>query len=204
MRSPSTAEEQAARHTQAVLQDTLAGARSVDALAERIALHIESLVPRGRARCLEIGGNATAGHAALSAAVQDRASRVDWRSMDLLSLAQEARKHDDRAVPFEEREFDIALICDVLRRTENRAQVLEAAGRLARRVLVKDHFEYGSYSRSMLQRYFTREAFTRLATEQQFVITALDCGLSLYEHVPVARTLMPPDCDFIAVLRRAG
>ena len=186
MRSPIAVEEQVARHAQAVLQGTLAGARSVEVLAARVALHIESLVPRGRARCLDIGGGATLGQA-----VQERVSRVDWRCIDMNALATEARKHDEHAVPFEEREFDVALICDVVHRDEDGAQVLEAAGRLARCVLVKDHFES-----------CTREAFTRLAGEQQFVITALDCGPSLYEHGQAARTLVPRDCAFIAVLRR--
>ena len=215
MRSPIALERQAESHKQAVLQDTLASARRVDLLAQRIAMHIESLVPRGRARCLDIGGDLM-----LAEAVQDHARHTDWRRVDVHAFAAEARQGGGRTVPFEEREFDIALICDVLHRTsQDGAQVLDAAGRVARRVLVKDHFEYGPYSRTMLRlrdlvdnwgegvsvppHYFTRDSFTRLATEQHFVITALDCGLSLNEHLPVARTMLRPDTDFIAVLRRA-
>jgi hypothetical protein len=212
MSSPMALGHQAEPNKNAVLQESLARARRVDVLAERIAMHIASLVPRGRARCLDIGGDT-----ALIEAIQEHSSRTDWRCIDARESSLEAAKYDGRTVPFEEREFDIALLCDVLHRTPDRgAQLLAAAGRLARRVLVKDHFEYGSYSRTMLrvldfvdnwgeggsvpQHYFTREAFTRLATEQQFVITALDCGLSLNEHLPVA--MLRPDSDFIAVLRR--
>jgi hypothetical protein len=213
MRSPTALEHQAASHKHAVLQQTLASAR-LDALAQRIAMHIESLVPRGRARCLDIGGDTT-----LPEAIHDHARHTDWRCIDVPALTAEVHKVDGRSVPFEEREFDVALVCDVLHRTpDHGAQLLAAAGRLARRVLVKDHFEYGSYSRTMLRlmdfvdsrgqgvsvppHYFTRESFARLAMEQRFVITALDCGLALNEHVPVARTLLRPDTDFIAVLRR--
>jgi SAM-dependent methyltransferase len=193
-------------------------------LADRIALHIESLVPRGRARCLDVG----CGDMTLAEAVQSRASRTDWRCIDVHSLPTELRQDqrwnkyrefDGQTIPHGDREFDIALLCDVLHHApENAARLLAEAGRVAQRVLVKDHFEYGSYSRTMLrlkdlvgnwgddvsvpQRYFTREAFARLATEQRFIITALDCGLSLYEHLPVARTVLRPDWDFIAVLRR--
>ena len=198
----------------AILEQTLARVRRVDALAERIALHVESLVPRGRARCLDIGF----GDSALANAVSSHAPRTDWHCMDLQEAAAELPHDPSTIVPFEEREFDIALLCDVLNRTpDNGARLLARAGRVAKRVLVKDHFEYGSYSRTVLrlmdfvgqrgdgvgvpERYFTRESFTRLATEQGFIITALDCGLSLYEHVPVARTMLRPDCDFIAVLR---
>ena len=89
---------------------------------------------------------------------------------------------------------------------------------LATHVLVKDNFEYGPYSRKMLQladfvgnclgeggsvpeRYFTREGFVRLAAQQDLVITALDSELDLYQHLPGMNTLLRRDWQFIAVLR---
>ena len=90
---------------------------------------------------------------------------------------------------------------------------------LARRVLVKDHFESGWCSRTLLRltdvvdnlalgfhvphRYFTREAFARLVGEQRLAIAALDCGLELYGHLPVVRNMLQPKWQFIAVLYRA-
>ena len=206
------------------LQQTRSSGHRVGVLAERIAMHIETLVPRGRARCLDVG----CGDMTLAEAVQSHASRTDWKCIDVHSLPAEVgheqrwtkyREFDGETIPYGEREFDIALLCDVLHHTpENAARLLAEAGRVAHRVLVKDQFEYGSYSRTMLRlmdfvgswgddasvppRYFTREAFTRLAMEQRFIITALDCGLSLYEHLPVPRSVLRPDWDFIAVLRR--
>jgi hypothetical protein len=214
MSSPPALGQQAPNKSLGALEHALAGGR-IDLLAQRIAMHVESLVPRGRARCLDVG----CGDATLAEAVQEHAPRTDWRCIDARDLAREARKHDGRTVPFEQREYDVALLCDVLHRmADDGAGLLAEAGQRARRVLVKDQFEYGTYSRTLLRvrdyvgnrrsgadvprHYFTREAFSRLATEQGFVITALDCGLSLYEHVPVARTVLRPDCDFIAVLRR--
>ena len=100
---------------------------------------------------------------------------------------------------------------------ENAARLLAEAGRVATNVLVKDHFEYGAYSRTMLRlmdfvgnwgygvsvpdSYFTRDGFVRLAGEQDLVITALDCGMQLYEHLPVVRKALRPDWHFVAVLR---
>ena len=100
---------------------------------------------------------------------------------------------------------------------ENAARLLAEAGRVARHVLVKDHFERGAYSRTMLrlmdflgnwghgvdvpESYFTRDGFVRLAGEQHLAITALDCGLELYEHLPVVRAALRPDWHFVAVLR---
>jgi hypothetical protein len=193
----------------------------VGLLADRVAMHIESLVPRGRARCLDV----TCGDVSIADAVHVRAPRTDFHSVDVHDLAAEGHRTlrggeyqpGSCSLPYAEREFDIAVLCDVLHRTPaNAAQLLADAGRVAQRVLVKDRFEYGTYSRTMLRlmdvvdqrgaenlprRYFTREAFTQLAAEQGFVITALDCELSLYGDL-VPRSLLRPDCHFIAVLRR--
>jgi hypothetical protein len=99
---------------------------------------------------------------------------------------------------------------------EDAARLLAEAGRVARHVLVKDHFEYGPYSRAMLrlmdfvgnwgygvsvpERYFSRTEFVLLAAEQKLHISALDCGLELYDHLPLVGTLLRPRWQFIAVL----
>jgi hypothetical protein len=227
MSTPMAVEQKAPPHKPLIgLPEALSHERRVGVLADRIAMHVESLVPRGRARCLDVGR----GDLLLADAIHARAPRTDWRGIDVHDAPSDLHdNHDDRSgeyraldgctLPYGEREFDIALLCDVLSETpENAAQLLTEAGRVAQRVLVKDRFEYGSYSRTMLRlmdvvdrrgcvgngppRYFTREGFTRLATEQRFTITALDCGLALYDDVPVARTVLRPDSHFIAVLRR--
>jgi SAM-dependent methyltransferase len=204
------------------LHRTLSHGHRVDVLAERIALHIESLVPQGRARCLDIG----CGDMSLAEAVEARTSRTDWRCIDVHGLPvglredkrwSKYRQFDGRRIPHADGEFDVALLCDVLHHApEDAAELLAEAGRVAEHVLVKDHFEYGAYSRTMLrlmdfvgnwgygvsvpERYFTREGFARLAKEQHLVITALDSGLDLYEHLPGMGKLLRPDWQFIAVL----
>ena len=204
MSSSLARESQDASNTAIVSEHGSSGrSHRLDALADRLALHIESLVPQGRARCLDIGR----GDTTLAEAVQARASRTDWRCIDAQRMP--ADFHD---------EFDVALLCDVLHHApEHAATLLAEAGRVARHVLVKDNFEYGRYSRTMLQlvdvignlrdgvgvpeRYFTREGFVRLAAQQHLVITALDAELDLYEHLPGMSTLLRRDWQFIAVLR---
>jgi SAM-dependent methyltransferase len=168
---------------------------SVVALAQRVALHVESLVPRGRARCLDVG----CGDMTLVEAVQAQKSRTDWRCIDVHPAPLRTEQRDDarwrkysqfdgRTIPFDDGEFDVALLCDVLQHApENAARLLAEAGRVARHVLVKDHF--------------TREAFVRLATEQRLFITALDSGVDLHDPLPVPGALLRPDWQFIAVLR---
>jgi ubiquinone/menaquinone biosynthesis C-methylase UbiE len=149
-------------------------------LAQRIALHIESLVPRGRARCLDIGS----GDMTLVDAIQAQKprSRTDWQCIDVRGSRPAAE------LKFADGEFDVALLCDVLHEApEDAAQLLAEAARVARHVLVKDDF--------------TREAFARLATEQRLYITALDADLDLDDELHVPGALLHRQGQFIAVLR---
>lgn len=178
--------------------------RRIDALAKRIALHIESLAPQGRLHCLDIGS----GDMTLAAAVQDHTSRADFSCVDV------------NRVPADD-SFDVALLCDVLHDVpEHAGRLLAEAARVAGHVIVKDSFESGPYSRTMLRamdfvgnrgygsglkRYFTRETFVQLAAEQRLAITALDCDLhlDLYEHLPVVGAALR-HWHFIAVLAPRG
>ena len=188
--------------------------RSLGALAQRVALHIESLVPQGRARCLDIG----CGDMALVQALEARGSRhdktrTDWYCIDVHRAPEAQGQYDDscwrkyrqfdgRTIPYADGEFDVALLCDVLHHApEDAAQLLAEAGRVARHVLVKDGFDdVRTFGRVAARPSFTREGFVRLALEQRLVITALDSGLDdACEPVPGA--LLRPDSQFIAVLR---
>jgi hypothetical protein len=190
---------------QRAIEHASAHGHRIDVLADRIALHIESLVPQGRARCLDLGR----GDMTLADAVQERVPRTEWRCIDVQRTPADLRALANQ-------EFDVALLCDVLHHApQEAAKLLAAAARVARHVLVKDNFEYGAYSRTMLKivdfvgsrdgtgvpkRYFTREGFARLAAQLELVITALDAELDLYEHLPGMSTMLRRDWQFIAVL----
>ena len=194
-------------NTPASTRRTESRGHSARELADRLALHIESLVPQGRARCLDIG----CGDMSLAEAVQARASRTSWRCIDVHGLPvgfgedarwRKYRQFDGRRIPHADGEFDVALLCDVLHHApEDAAELLAEAARVAEHVLVKDHFEYGAHCGSVPERYFTCEQFVRLAKQQRLVITALDSGLDPDDHVPRMGTLLRPDWQFIAVLR---
>ncbi len=165
-------------------------------LAKRIALHIESLVPRGRARCLDIGCGVMPLIEAIQ--VQNPKSRMDWHCIDVHAVRQapelrhardnKCSQFDGRTIPFGDGEFDVALLCDVLHDApEDAARLLAEAGRVARHVLVKDEF--------------TREAFARLATEQRLFITALDADLDPDDGLLVPGAMLRRQGQFIAVLR---
>jgi SAM-dependent methyltransferase len=191
----------------------LADGERLDALAERIAMHIESFVPHGRMRCLELG----CGDAPLVDAIRARSARTDWSRVDVdrASLSDGHAIGDSWALPYGDGEFDVVLLCDVLHDApENAARLLAEAARVASRVLIKDRFArrpqlkaaqwsaglIGADRRStgLPVRYFTREAFVWLAAAHRLVITALDCDL-LPQRLRAVRT---PRADehFIAAL----
>jgi SAM-dependent methyltransferase len=224
MSSPIALERKAASKKALVsVHRSLSHGHRVGVLAERIAAHIDALVPQGRAACIDVG----CGDMTLAESVAERLPRTDWRCIDVhplpAGLRDDARwskysTFDGRAIPFGDRAFDVALFCDVLHHApDDAARLLAEAGRVARHVLVKDHFEYGPYSRSMLrlmdfvgnwgygisvpERYFTEARFRALVAEQGLELTALDRGLDLYDHLPVVGKLLRPAWQFIAVLR---
>jgi hypothetical protein len=177
-----------------------------DALATRIAMHIESLVPRGRARCLDF----LHGEPALAEAIRARTERAEWHC---------AEAPETGPLPFADGEFDVALLCDVLHAERDdtaRARLLREVGRVARFVLVKDRFGDAAYATGAPQpagvrglprngllvasRSFTRDAFVRLAAGERLRITALDSELDADATLPTARSSLERDRQFMAVL----
>jgi hypothetical protein len=156
----------------------------LEAIAERIALHVESLAPQGRIDCLDLG----LGDTTLADAVQQRVARTRWSCLDVLV------SFDGGTLPYEDGEFEVAVVCDVLQQApEDAAPLLAEAARVAGHVVVE-----------VPKHRFTRETFVEIAAQERLVITALDCGLDLYERSPRAGALLQPEWQFIAVLARRG
>ena len=177
----------------------------VDVLASRVALQIDSLVPRGRARCIDL----TPGAAALLPAIRARTDRVEWHYADV---------RDGHPLSYADGEFDVALLFDVLHQEPNDAdRLLSEARRVADYVLVKDRFTNRAHTSGTLRRAdllgqsahgvlvasrcFTREAFVRLAADQGLRIAALDSSFDLYKNLPIG-PLLRPGGEFLAVLSR--
>jgi hypothetical protein len=182
-------------------------ASGVDVLAGRVVLQVESLVPRGRARCIDLAPGA----ADLAEAIRAQTDRAEWHYDDA---------RDGAPLPYADSEFDVALLCDVLRDDhEDAERLLIEARRVADFVLVKDRFADRARARSTLpredifarsahgvlvpSRCFTREAFVRLAADHGLRIAALDCYFDLYRN-PIAGPVVRPGCDFLAVLSRVS
>jgi SAM-dependent methyltransferase len=122
-----------------------------------------------------------------------------------------------RPLPWTGREFDVVLLIDTLHHADDPGHLLREAFAAGATVLVKDHLEYGTWSRTLLRlmdyvgnygygvsvprRYFTQRTFTdlvaRTAPERR---CRMDIGLDLYRHLPVVRTVLSPKLHFIAEL----
>lgn len=124
---------------------------------------------------------------------------------------------DGRNLPYKDGQFDVAILSDVLHHVppDMRLDLLRDARRVAKRVIIKDHFEYGWPSRQMLramdfvgnfgygvsvpERYFDRSSFESLCKQADMKIESMDVGLQLYAHLPIVRNLLSPNWHFFAV-----
>lgn len=131
------------------------------------------------------------------------------------------RQFDGINLPFDDQALDVGLFCDVLHHVppEIRRDLLADALRACRKIVVKDHFEYGIYSRTMLRlmdfvgnygygvsvpdAYFTRDGFTELVLAAGGTIETIDVGVDLYGHLPLVRTMLRPNWHFVATISRA-
>lgn len=157
-------------------------------------------------------------------------SRINWECLDLYelpsSLALSAdrwkkyKKFDGCRIDRSDETADFALFTDVLHHVpdDKRLPLLLEARRVAKFVVVKDHFEYGFFSRHALRfmdivgnwgygvsipsRYFTPESFQRLCDDAGLRVVSLDVGIDLYSHLRPLNRLLRPKWQFIAVLVR--
>jgi len=186
--------------------------RLIDALAPRI--------PVG-ARVLDLGCGDMTLLAGL--ATQRRPSRCVGADIWQLRVQPPAgcdyvRIEPGQPLPWTHRDFDVVLLVDTLHHAQTPGQLLQQASAAGDTVLVKDHLEYGPWSRTLLRlmdfvgnygygvsvprRYFTQRSFTdlvaRVAPHRR---CRMDVGLDLYDHLPVARTILSPKLHFIAELQ---
>lgn len=197
-------------------------------LAKALASKISMLFPHGSVKALDVG----CGDMSLADAISVDAPDVTWTCVDIHPCAEEKRIEDSRwnrymqfdgkTLPFGAKQFDVVTFSDVLHHVpeELRIGLLRSAATVGSQVLIKDHFEYGAFSRlalramdfvgnfgygvSVPQRYFSRSSFERLCDAADLKIVSCDVGLSLYDHLPVVRQLLSPKWQFIALCELKG
>lgn len=192
-------------------------------LADGLARAIQTLL-LPTPNCLDIG----CGDMRLAESLETRVAGSRWSCIDIHPLPphlahdrrwQKYRQFDGAHIPFSDKSFSIALFCDVLHHAtiRNQLDLLLEAKRTAEYVVVKDHFEYGPWSRQALRlmdflgnhayggsvpdRYFDRASFAAITRDAGLHIQSLEIGVDLYRHLPLASALLRKEWHFIAVLQ---
>lgn len=118
-------------------------------------------------------------------------------------------------LPWGASEFDTVLLVDALHHAAVPERLLSEALRVGRRVLVKDHLEYGPFSRTLLRmldylgnhaygvptpgRHFRPGDFEALAARLAPTRPLqLWVGVDIYGHLPLSRWLLPARLHFVA------
>ena len=125
---------------------------------------------------------------------------------------------DGKRLPFADKSYDVVLFSDVLHHdAENMNRLLQEAKRVANFIIIKDHFEYGFFSRSLLQladiignygygvsipkRYFSKKRFQAvLATEELQEIKSI-CPIYLYNHLPLMKYIFKGKYQFVSIIK---
>lgn len=128
---------------------------------------------------------------------------------------------DGKTLPFADSSFDIIILSDVLHHVPERIRptLLSSAARVAKFVVIKDHFEYSRYSRQMLRamdwignygygisipdRYFNPSSLGSLLDQSSLSLKEVRTGLQLYEHIPLVRILLRQNWHFFAICKNS-
>jgi len=125
---------------------------------------------------------------------------------------------DGKTLPFADKSYDVVLFSDVLHHdAKNMHRLLQEAKRVADFIIIKDHFEYGFFSRTLLQladiignygygvsipkRYFTQKRFQTILAQEQMKEVKLICPIYLYNHLPLVKYIFKGKYQFVSVIR---
>lgn len=176
-------------------------------------------------KCLDVG----CGNMVLAEKLEQRIPNSLWKCIDIhelpKSMKSESRwikylQFDGRNIPFADQSFDLILLCDVLHHSgEHLIFLLKEAARVAKYVIVKDHFEFGFFSRKTLQlmdivgnwgygvsipkQYFTEESWDKCIEESNLRVVNTVHGIELYEHLYFLPKILKSKWQFIAILSSA-
>lgn len=175
-------------------------------------------------RCIDIG----CGDMTIAKSIGSMNKTTSWKCIDIHKLPEELKDNenwknykqfDGTTIPFENNAFDCAVFCDVLHHVQDHlSPLLKEATRVSPVIIIKDHFEYGIYSRTMLklmdftgnwgygisipEYYFTLKRFEKLCFQSGLKIEDMRIGVDLYSQLPVLNKILKQRWQFIAVLKR--
>jgi ubiquinone/menaquinone biosynthesis C-methylase UbiE len=152
---------------------------------------------------------------------------INWTGTDILERLENEKfpfqyiKYEECKLPFIDNSFNVIMMCDVLHHIIEKEQsvaIFECL-RVGKKVVIKDCFEKGLFSRFVLQlmdivgnwaygvriptRYFTKKSFLKFCNNNSIDCHLKVLGIELYNHLPFfIKLISPPDLHFIAILTR--
>ena len=173
--------------------------------------------------CLDVG----CGDMQVSRLLHKQIPALSWTCIDIFppesgrwppEMSGRYQQYDGVSIPYCNNSFHVVMLVDVLHHCADIPGMLRETGRVAPCVLIKDHFEYGLYSRWVLRlidffgnwpyggnvpkKYFTPAGFADICKDLGWEVVDLQVGIILYNHLPVVRRILRPEWQFTAVLRR--
>lgn len=197
----------------------------VEILSDLIGLKIKALCQSDNIKCLDIG----CGDMSIISSIAKKNGNIDWIGLDIHPLPeimkdtplwQHYRQFDGQRMEFGDNQFDIGIFSDVLHHVpeSSRIGLLKEAARSCNAIIIKDHFEYGFYSREMLRimdflgnygygvsvpkRYFDHASFKNSIAAAGLTVRSLDIGIKLYEQLPILKHILKPQWQFISILSK--
>ncbi len=175
----------------------------------------------GPVKCLDVG----CGDMQIAELVAAFNPDTRWTCLDIYPLPEELklqekyqkyRSFDGLHIPAEDQSFDYVLLCDVLHHSLHSALLLRECARVGKRVIVKDHYQYGFFSNLSLKwmdrfgnqaygvhipgQYFSVKGFEELCRECGLEMVQQHVGIQLYGHLPVLRWVLREEWQFWGVL----
>jgi SAM-dependent methyltransferase len=174
-------------------------------------------------KCLDIG----CGDMVIAEMIQQKCASVQFKCADIYPVPEQLKGDprwdkyvcfDGQSLPFDDTTFDFVIFCDVLHHTtdESQRKLFREAARVSKHVIVKDHFQYGFYSRNVIRffdrlgnsaygvevpsNYFSEESFAKLCGECSLTPIQWIRGITLYAHLPFLYLVMRRSWEFMAVL----
>jgi SAM-dependent methyltransferase len=164
--------------------------RRVQVLADAIA----SKLP-GEASVLDVG----AGSGDMAVAILSSKPSLKIEGVDVLvrpGTAIPVREFDGEHLPHSDGSFDYAILVDVLHHTDNPGALLAEVGRVARRIIIKDHYRDGLLAGTRLRlmdwvgnaahgvrlpyNYLSRAEWNKLWASGGFRVVDIDESFQLY------------------------